>query len=214
MVSGVHAQLEVRGAEGCPASAVSEECTVESVTVSQHSTPETTAVVGEVTVDHADDERTEPQHVDEVFADDSKSVYRYSHSNGDCPCSRVPKHGCPIRELRVDSGRLVFSFIAPNLETLREVVSDLQGRCAGVTVRRLTRSDSLDDTQSLLFVDRTAFTKRQYDVLRTAHRMGYFESPKESNSEAVADELGISVTTFVEHLSVAQTKLLEQLLTE
>ncbi|WP_049972276.1 helix-turn-helix domain-containing protein [Haladaptatus cibarius] len=214
MVSGVHAQLEVRGAEGCPASLVSEECTVESVTISQHSTPETTAVVGEVTVDHADDERTELQHVDEVFADDSKSVYRYSHSNGDCPCSRVPKHGCPIRELRVDSGRLVFSFIAPNLETLREVVSDLQGRCAGVTVRRLTQSESLDDTQSLLFVDRTAFTERQYDVLRTAHRMGYFESPKESNSEAVADALGISVATFVEHLSVAQTKLLEQLLTD
>ncbi|GAA0234890.1 helix-turn-helix domain-containing protein [Haladaptatus pallidirubidus] len=214
MASGVHAQVEVRGAEGCPASLVSEECAVESVTVSQHGTPETTKVIGELTIDSAGDAQTELRKADEVFTDDSKSVYRYSHANGDCPCARVPKHGCPIRDLRVDAGQLVFSFIAPNLETLREVVSDLQSCCAGVTVRRLTRSDSLDDTRSLLFVDRSAFTERQYDVLRTAHEMGYFESPKESNSEAVADELGISVATFVEHLSVAQTKLLEQILAD
>ncbi|WP_266080885.1 helix-turn-helix domain-containing protein [Haladaptatus caseinilyticus] len=214
MGSGVHAQIEVRDVNGCPAASMSEECEVESVTVNQHSTPERSKIVGEVTVDHGEDAKRKEQHADEVFSDDSKSVYRYSHTDGECPCSHVPKHGCPIRNLRVDTGRLVLSFIAPDLETLRNVVSDLRASCSGVTVRRLTQSQSIDGTRSLLFVDRNAFTDRQYDVLRTAHRMGYFESPKGANSKAVAEALGISVTTFVEHLSIAQTKLLDQLLTD
>nr|WP_227379521.1 helix-turn-helix domain-containing protein [Haladaptatus halobius] len=152
--------------------------------------------------------------VDEVFSDDTKSVYRYTHDNDKCPCMRVPNHGCPVRDLRANSGQLILSFITPDLETLRSVVADLGESCENVTIRQLTRSSATDNGRSLLFVDRTEFTDRQYEALETAHEMGYFDSPKESNSKEVADEMGISVATFVEHLSVAQTKLLDQILTD
>ncbi|RBI63869.1 bacterio-opsin activator [halophilic archaeon] len=211
MASGVHVQLETSDVTDCPVSSLSETCAIESVQVSPCPTSETSGVIGEVTVDHSEDTETKPQSIDKVFDNGSTSVYRYTQ-NSACPCTRVPSHGCPVRDIKADSGRLVLSFIASDLETLRTVISDLQSCCADVTVRRLTRSGGSDEERSLLVVDRSAFTDRQYEVLETAHEMGYFDSPKNAKSEAVADELGISVPTFVEHLSVAQTKLLDQIL--
>jgi len=213
MVTGIHAQIAVTDPDSCPASSISETFDVESVTVNQHATPTTTGVVGELTVDHTEGRKTEPEGANEVYRDETKSVYRYAQDDGECPCRRVPTHGCPVRNLRVDSGRLVVSFITPDLETLRAVVTDLRPCCGSVAVQRLTRSKATDE-RSLLFVDRTAFTDRQYEVLETAHSMGYFDSPKGATAEAVADEIGISAATFVEHLSVAQTKLLDQILDE
>lgn len=214
MASGIHVQIGLRSADSCPVSSISENCEIESLTVNQHSTPERTEVVGELTVDHSENTEAELNMVDEVFSDDTKSVYRYTHGNDTCPCMRVPNHGCPVRDLRANSGQLILSFITPDLETLRSVVADLRESCENVTIRQLTRSSAADNGRSLLFVDRTEFTDSQYEALETAHEMGYFDSPKKSNSREVADKMGISVATFVEHLSVAQTKLLDQILTD
>lgn len=214
MASGIHAQLTVRGVDDCPASAISENHEVKSVEVNQCTPAASSSVVGEVTVEHDGETDSPLQSVDEVFDDDSTSVYRYTHDETTCPCVRIPNHGCPIRALRVESGQLRLSFIAPDIETLRAIVTDLQSSCRTVSVQRLTRSGTTDDEQSLLVVDRTAFTDRQYEVLQTAHEMGYFESPKNAKSETVADELGISVATFVEHLSAAQTKLFDQIVSQ
>lgn len=214
MASGIHAQITVSGVDDCPASAISEEHPIKSVEVNQRAPSESSTVVGEITVEHANETDPQFQTVDEVFDNYSETVYRYTHDETACPCVQVPNHGCPIRTLRVESGELQLSFISPNLETLREIVADLQSSCRRVSVRRLTRSGATSDEQSLLVIDRTAFTDRQYEVLQTAHDMGYFESPKNAKSETVADELGVSVATFVEHLSAAQTKLFDQIMSQ
>ncbi|WP_251341343.1 helix-turn-helix domain-containing protein [Haloplanus halophilus] len=209
MASGIHVQLELRGVTGCPASSLSEAVTVESVTVGQGDTAEST-VVGEMTVAH-DGEAVNDDAAEAVFEDGSKSVYRYTHDE-ECPCSRVPTHGCPVRGLQADDGRLRLAFIAPDLDTLRAVASDLESCCDDVAIRRLVRGGATEEDPALLVADRNAFTDRQYEVLKTAHEMGYFDSPKSAKSDVVADELGVSVSTFVEHLSVAQTKLLDQIM--
>ena len=50
------------------------------------------------------------------------------------------------------------------------------------------------------------------EVLETAHEMGYFEYPKRANAGDVAEAVGISRSTFSEHLGAAQTKLLDAIL--
>jgi predicted DNA binding protein len=209
MASGIHVQLDLRGVAGCPASALSEEATVESVTVDRGDA--SASVIGEVTISHGGDGEVDVDAADAVFEDESKSVYRYAHDH-ECPCTRVPSHGCPVRDRGVDDGRLRLTFVAPDLDTLRAIASDLESCCADVTVRRLVRDGAAGGDRSLLVADRNAFTDRQYEVLETAHEMGYFDSPKRAKSGAVADELGVSVPTFVEHLSVAQTKLFDQII--
>lgn len=56
-----------------------------------------------------------------------------------------------------------------------------------------------------------SLTDRQLEVLQTAYNSGYFQSPRASTGEAIADSLGISQPTFAAHLRAAHRKLLPQL---
>ncbi|WP_436926694.1 helix-turn-helix domain-containing protein [Halosimplex amylolyticum] len=51
-------------------------------------------------------------------------------------------------------------------------------------------------------------TDRQREVLVTAYRSGYFQRPRERTGAEVAAQLGISPSTFSQHLRAAQRKLL------
>ncbi|MFC6826577.1 helix-turn-helix domain-containing protein [Halopelagius fulvigenes] len=208
---GVHAELEVGGVTGCPVAPMSEDFEVESVVTDRQAASRGGSVVGEVTVRRAEDDPPVPEEAERVFGDDSRSVFRFTAAGEDCPCGRVPDHGCPVRSIDADGRTVAVSFVAPDVETVRRVVSDLRARCDTVGVRRLVRSDP-EGGDSLVLVDRSAFTDRQYEVLSTAHEMGYFERPKEADSADVASALGVSVSTFTEHLAVAQSKLLNQIL--
>ncbi|WP_332897163.1 helix-turn-helix domain-containing protein [Haladaptatus sp. CMSO5] len=213
MDAGIHVRLVVRGVDACPVASLSEDFEVESITTDRRADAAGGGIVGEVTIDHTVASATEPKQADLVFRDGDRSVYRYTNESGECPCGRIPDSGCPIRDLRAGAGVLVVTFIAPDIETVQSVVADLHSCCASVRVQRLTQRTA-DDRTALLFVDRTAFTNRQFEVLQTAHEMGYFEQPKQADSADVATALGISVATFSEHLAVTQEKLLDQLLAE
>ncbi|WP_327051911.1 bacterio-opsin activator domain-containing protein [Halomicrococcus gelatinilyticus] len=52
-------------------------------------------------------------------------------------------------------------------------------------------------------------TERQETVLRTAYLADYFESPRGSTAEEVADSLGITGSTLLYHLRASQRKLLD-----
>jgi hypothetical protein len=52
-------------------------------------------------------------------------------------------------------------------------------------------------------------TDRQEAVLRTAYHANYFESPRGSTAEEVADSLDITGSTLLHHLRASQRKLLD-----
>ena len=55
-------------------------------------------------------------------------------------------------------------------------------------------------------------TDRQENALRTAFLANYFESPRGSSAEEVADALDITGSTLLHHLRAGQRKLLRALL--
>jgi len=55
-------------------------------------------------------------------------------------------------------------------------------------------------------------TEKQRLVLRTAHRLGYYEVPRKIESRQVARALGLEAATVVEHLRKAEKRLLDSLL--
>ncbi|PSP79537.1 hypothetical protein BRC81_04820 [Halobacteriales archaeon QS_1_68_20] len=57
-----------------------------------------------------------------------------------------------------------------------------------------------------------ALTSRQFEVLLSAYRAGFFEWPREHDGGEVAEGLGISQPTFHEHLRAAHRTLLSALL--
>lgn len=57
-------------------------------------------------------------------------------------------------------------------------------------------------------------TDRQREVLRVAYEAGYFERPRETTGEELADELDIRPATFSQHVRAAQNNLLSTLYEE
>jgi predicted DNA binding protein len=57
-------------------------------------------------------------------------------------------------------------------------------------------------------------TDRQYEVIETVYRMGYFGYPRNANAKEVAASLGITSSTLTEHLNIAQAKIFEEIFQE
>lgn len=55
-----------------------------------------------------------------------------------------------------------------------------------------------------------ALTDRQLEIIQTAYDMGFYEVPRETSVEEIADEIGIESGTVAEHLQRAERNLLSQ----
>ncbi|WP_058992859.1 helix-turn-helix domain-containing protein [Haloarcula sp. CBA1127] len=76
-------------------------------------------------------------------------------------------------------------------------------RNAGFELERLTRDSEPKQPGNGL-------TDRQLEALRTAYERGYFEIPRRTSLDAVAQELNISASSLSERLRRAQTQLIQE----
>lgn len=213
MGSGIRAEIEVDPAGSCPVVEASTDLGSPSYSVSR-------SVIGsepdrmseEFMLERGGDPEASLE-LTEVFDYGAKSMYRFERERGrGCPCEVVEVSDCPIVDLHAREGGLYLVFHAVEMEALQTVIMRLQDRFPEVDVKRLLRSEHDAPRDNLVFVDRGRLTERQREVLETAHTMGYFEHPKNANAGEVADELGITTSTFSEHLSAAQSKLMDAIL--
>ena len=213
METGIRAEISVDADGTCPVveGAVAAESPSHSITKSTTAS-EPDRVVEEFMID-SDGTPTASLELSAVFDYGSKAMYRFDRERGrGCPCETVEEFDCPIVDLHTREGRLHLVFHAEDMENLRDVIVTLEERYPEVDVRRLLRSEHESRESNPVFVDRGRLTDRQREVLETAHRRGYFEYPKAANAGEVADELDITTATFSEHLSAAQSKLLDAIL--
>lgn len=106
-------------------------------------------------------------------------------------------HGILRRRNFISANRRVYTVLFFRREDLRAMIEafDDIGTVTLGSVSQFSESAS-------------RLTDRQYEVIERALERGYFEWPRETDSEALAAELGISRATFLEHLRKAQSKLL------
>lgn len=209
---GIRAKIRLSDLESCPVAQVSQDG-VECFNVSKRVDPES----GRVTEEFATDTEVTPNGTDfePVFSYGQQSVYRFQRSFGhDCACEMVEEYDCPIVDTQAVDGDLSIVFHAPSMNELRGAVTALRDNYDDVDVQRLVSSRDEEGSEDLVFVDRGELTERQREVLETAHSMGYFEHPKGANAGEVAEALGITTSTFTEHLAAAQSKLLDSILEE
>lgn len=212
MDSSIRAEVRVPHPSDCLVASVSARTGAASRSVSKSVNPQSPEVVTEefeithdADLDSANGEITD---VDEVFSYDSTDVYRFSRPiKQSCPCECIEEFDCPVTGVYAETGDLHLTFHVVNTSQLQTIVSRLQENYTGVEVKRLLQSDPEDDESQLVMLDRDELTDRQEEVLKTAHEMGYFEHPKDSNAGDVAEKLGITTATFTEHLAAAQRKI-------
>ncbi|WP_435360795.1 bacterio-opsin activator domain-containing protein [Haloarchaeobius sp. DFWS5] len=123
--------------------------------------------------------------------------------------------GATVNTFRVENGegRLVAE-VAPDAD-LKAIVSALQTRYQNVDVlskREVERS--VQSTESFRQGLGDKLTDRQRTALETAFSAGYYEWPRDSTAEEVAEAMGISAPTLHEHLRAGERKLLEAFIEE
>jgi predicted DNA binding protein len=213
MPGGVRAELAIHGPANCRLAALSAR-TDASVTDVSWAAGDGDAVAEEFRLpsDVDADRVRELADADPVVDVGDERVYRFDREAGTCPCAVVESLGSPLADVRLREGTLRLTLHPESVDRLRSIVAALADAADGVELRYLVHADEGGDEAGRSVVDLAHLTDRQREVLRTAHRMGYFEYPRRANATAVADELDIGVSTFTEHLAAAQGALLDDLL--
>ena len=120
------------------------------------------------------------------------------------------QHGVTVRRIRVADGVARLLLEVPDgvrLDTVDQVVRDTFVAPSVRSKRRIDRSQTSlrpSDLADLL-------TDRQLEVIQTAYHAGYFESPRRSSGEEVADTLGISAPGFYNHIRAVQRKVVTRI---
>ncbi|MBV0902873.1 bacterio-opsin activator domain-containing protein [Haloarcula salina] len=122
-------------------------------------------------------------------------------------------HGAVFREAIADPTTTTLVIDIPVSMDVRTITQLVQDTFAGVELRaKKTLDQTAEHTLYSKFLD--SVTDRQLEVLQTAYYSGYFESPRESTGEDVAETLGISPPAFYQHARTVQRKLFRALFEE
>ncbi len=112
-----------------------------------------------------------------------------------------PGAGYLLSPLGDQDGRLRFTFVGSDVQ-LREILA--RARQRRLRYRVVALGAARFGTSP---IDR--LTERQRTVLRAAHRLGYFDSPRRTDARSLARALGIRAATTVEHLRKAEKRTLD-----
>lgn len=122
-------------------------------------------------------------------------------------------HGAVFRRARATPTTTTLVVDVPQSVELRQITSLLSETFTGVTLQsRQTVDREAEYTLPSQLLDR--LTDRQLEVIQTAYYSGFFESPRESTGEEIAETLGISSTAFYGHTRTVQRKLFSALFDE
>lgn len=213
MTRSIRAELKIENASNCPIAQVSSSLTEPITDISRSIVPdqenrrtEEFSLPANTVIDSA--------QFDSVFEDESQTVYRFQREKSvGCVCEIIEQNGSPIADIKAEHGGLIVTFYGADFIDVQSVIEKLREVYDNVQIIRLVQTAQSPPTD-FIAVDRSTLTDRQQEVLETSFEMGYFDHPKRSNAGEVAEELGITTSTFSEHLAAAQRKLLKPILTQ
>ncbi|WP_096393074.1 bacterio-opsin activator domain-containing protein [Halorubrum trapanicum] len=119
-------------------------------------------------------------------------------------------HGATVRDASAADGRVRVVADFPEGTNVRPVADGLRDRFADVRLaskESVARSPRTESSLRDGVADR--FTDRQWAALSAAYHGGYFDWPRGSTAEEVADAMDVSSPTFHNHLRKAQRALLD-----
>lgn len=128
---------------------------------------------------------------------------------GESMMATVAEHGGRLVRISFDggTGRVVVSL--PETTDIRSFIAMFMEKYSGAELyarRRRTREDTTESGSNSVFAK---LTPRQTEAMQVAYFSGFFEWPRESTGEELAEALDVSPPTFLEHLRRAEAKLVD-----
>ncbi|MFH5798473.1 response regulator [Haladaptatus sp. CMAA 1911] len=129
----------------------------------------------------------------------------------DTPESHLGSVGALVRSTTVTPGRATITFELSSREYLQPAMDRLNEHYAPVVVRSVVQQTvgHREDRSTRMEID--SLTKKQLFALEAAYHQGYFDRPRRHSAIDIANSLGITHTTYLQHLRVAQRKLFRQI---
>jgi len=124
----------------------------------------------------------------------------------------LTEHGATVRDATAENGRVRVVADLPEGADVRPVADGFRAAFADARLaskESVPRSPRSEDSLREGVADR--FTDRQWAALSAAYHGGYFDWPRGSTAEEVADAMDVSSPTFHNHLRKAQRGLLDEL---
>ena len=131
---------------------------------------------------------------------------------GAAPIGTLVDHGGTVHCATAEDGRTKYALTVASDADARTAVESLREGFEDVEVLgKQSRSGPVEVASALPEPPLEDLTDRQREVLEAAYRAGYFNWPRDSNAEEVAESLGIASTTLHSHLRKAEKSLLGHL---
>lgn len=140
---------------------------------------------------------------------DDAAVVRFVVSESSV-VSTLAEQGCVVESLSAsgDGGRVTAEL--PQTGDVRTVVEAVRHRHPSADLVAQREHERTTETSGEFRASiEYRLTDRQLEALQTAHFAGYFDWPRETSGEEVADIMDISQSTFLQHLRAAEQKLFE-----
>ncbi|WP_369731436.1 bacterio-opsin activator domain-containing protein [Natrarchaeobius versutus] len=122
----------------------------------------------------------------------------------------IATHGGRVDSATIEDGEFRFVVELPRGRDTRQMIEIIREERPDATYlaqRTTERSDRSDaSTPGVL---ENELTEKQRAALETAYFAGYFDWPRESTGEEIADRLGIAPATFNQHLRTAERKFFD-----
>ena len=157
--------------------------------------------------------------IDAVDSDACERATVLSDGDDRCLVELVVGDGCPARYLAErgaipttvegtpDGGTIVAEVLPRHDPSAIGSAFEREHAVELVAKRSRDRATPLLSERELQSSILDRLTDRQAEVLHAAYEAGYYERPRGKSGEEIAAALGISPTTFQEHLRVAERKL-------
>jgi PAS domain S-box-containing protein len=133
--------------------------------------------------------------------------------DGSFICTTLANSAYRLSDVQVTAEETCITIEVPTTADTRRAVTLMTSQFSDAQLIAKEQVDTLSDTDYILpkqVLD--TLTPRQREVVETAYRAGYFESPRKVNGAEVAEMFGFSDTAFHQHIRDAQSRLFEQLL--
>lgn len=127
----------------------------------------------------------------------------------ECGSEVMVEHGATMRTATAEDGTGTLVIESPETADIRRIVEAYQQWNPGSElVAKRTRTRPVRTATEFRERIDERLTNKQRRAMETAYSAGYYEWPRESTAQELADALGISSATFHQHLRASERKLL------
>jgi predicted DNA binding protein/PAS domain-containing protein len=158
-----------------------------------------------------DEFETDSTIVRTVRADDQGGLLEW-RLTGDSLLGALADEGAHVRQANGGDDAVTYEVEVPSADIARVLVDRVRERFpeTDVVAKRECNRPVEQDVLPADVDNDDRFTDRQREVLEIAHHAGYFNWPRDSSAEEVADTLDITSPTLLHHLRTAQKELVDE----